>query len=100
MRGSSPEPVGRVTETNRRTVTYSRVYGRPLQHGGTVFPFPVDAPIRTVRRDLEAEASADLREAKHEYGDLRITLRRVDWSVEVELDVYVYDEEPEQLEEN
>lgn len=89
-----------MTETDRRTITYSRVYGRALVPNGVVTPFPIENPIRTIRLDLEAEASADLREQRHEHGDLRITLRRKDFSVEAELDVYVYDDEPESLEES
>ena len=35
-----------------------------------------------------------LREELHEHGDFRLTLRRTDWSVACELDVYIYDPEP------
>lgn len=65
--------------------------------GGNVLPFPVDRPLRTIRLDLEAEANLDLREVPHDFGDLRLTLRRADWSVLAELDAFTY--EPENLDE-
>ena len=84
---------------SRTTHTYRQVYGRP-GFTGQIRDFPTEAPIRTVRRDLEATASLDLRELPHEYGDLRLTVRRSDWSVDVELDVHVYgfEDEPTELE--
>lgn len=71
---------------DKRTETFKHIYGVAGR------PLPVENPIRNVRLDLEesARVALDLPEDAYYFGDLRLTLKRSDWTLHAELDVHIY----------
>lgn len=53
----------------------------------------MEKPFRAIRLDLESMACPDP-DVDVEFGDMRLTVRRKDWTVLAELDVYTYDLTP------